>query len=200
MRSSSCGPRIIYSESASLSPCITRSGFPVAAHVCLVSAWNPRDTPRREINFPILPKRSRWSGGSRMPENRDGVTVHRTSNWKREDYYMVSIGEIHYDTARYVNRSRCVKEFEDYKIEEEKHKGQYESDANGNSVEKVINIVHYLCYRISGIFRIIFYLWLFRQMQNWFLFFSLFFFFEMSRYEKLKCFPKTICREVQLID
>jgi len=30
MRSSSRGPRIIYSESASLSPRITRSGFPAA--------------------------------------------------------------------------------------------------------------------------------------------------------------------------
>lgn len=64
MRSSSCGPRIIYSESASLSSCITRSGFSAIAHVCFVSARNPRDTPRREINFPILPKRSRDDRGT----------------------------------------------------------------------------------------------------------------------------------------
>lgn len=106
MRSSSCGPRIIYSESASLSPCITRSAFSAAAHVCLVSAWNPRDTPRREINFPILRKRSRWPEGSRMPENRDGVTVHRTSNRKRGDYYMVLTGACYYDIARNVNKNQ----------------------------------------------------------------------------------------------
>lgn len=93
MRSSSCGPRIIYSESASLSPCITRSGFSAVAHVCFVSARNPRDTPRREINFPILPKRSRDGRGTLVC--RKTATARRwqyTALWIG-DYYMVLTGE-----------------------------------------------------------------------------------------------------------
>lgn len=78
MRSSSCGPRIIYSESASLSPCIARSGFS-AAPVCLVSVKNPRDTPQREINFPILLKCLRWP---RDPVCRKtAATWHYTTLW-----------------------------------------------------------------------------------------------------------------------
>lgn len=79
MRSSSCGPRIIYSESASLSSCITRSGFSAAAHVCLVSVKNSRDTPQREINFPILLKCLRRLEISLLPGNRNGMTIQSRS-------------------------------------------------------------------------------------------------------------------------
>lgn len=86
MRSSSCGPRIIYSESASLSPCITRSGFSAAAHVCLVSVRNPRDMPRREINFPILPKRLRWPG--------DRLCRKTTTAWQCAAHWIENTGRL----------------------------------------------------------------------------------------------------------
>lgn len=74
----------------------------------------------------------------------------------------------------------------------EKHESRYESGANGDPLEKVINIIN-KCHRIFGIFRITFIYDSFDKCKiDFSLSLSLFcLFFKVSRYEKLKYFLTT---------
>ena len=182
MRSSSCASRIIYSESASLSPCITQSGFSAAAPPTSASLPPGIHGIRPDkINFPILPKRLRWSERSRMPENRD-VTIHRASNRKRGNYYMILTREATIVILQgMLIEANASKSSKIKKSRREAIRRQIRIRCRWKSSEKVINII-YWCHRIFETFYITFIYCDFFDKCKIDFFFSLFF-FELLKYK-----------------
>ena len=114
MRSSSCASRIIYSESASLSPCITQSGFSAAAPPTSASLPPGIHGIRPDkIKFSDFTKTFAviWEISYARKPRRDNTP--RFESKTRELLHDIDQRSHHCNIARNVNRSQCIKEFED---------------------------------------------------------------------------------------